>query len=63
MVIDPAQARSTPAWLLMPYGNPSACWGCGLEADVVKPASFRHPVFGPNPNLCTYCVELRDVVR
>lgn len=50
-----------PAATLPPYGDPDACWDCGLEADAVTNTAFRHPLYGRRLNLCRYCRDLREV--
>ncbi|MFB4306957.1 hypothetical protein [Actinomadura sp. GTD37] len=47
---------ASPLWMVEPYADPDACWGCGLE-----PAHEPHPMAGLL--LCWWCRELHEVDR
>lgn len=47
---------SSPVWIVEPYADRRACWGCGLELD-----GEPHSLTGLR--LCGWCRELYDVDR
>lgn len=56
--------RRQPPWtpetfLDRPYGDPDACWGCGLDAYRAGP-DFHWYSHMPIP-LCEFCGQLRDI--
>lgn len=50
----PWQPTLSPLWIVEPYADRRACWGCGMKA-----AERAHPVTGLR--LCSYCRELHEV--
>lgn len=49
--------KTVPLWTIEPYGDPEACWGCGLEAEIEERDPFNVRRF------CRYCAELKQVDR
>lgn len=47
------RAKTDPAWLHTPYAGPNACYGCGLEPEVMNPGQWI---------LCRWCNELRAIL-
>jgi len=45
---------TSPEWIVIPYADPHACWGCGLEPE------GPHRALG-GCRLCWWCTELLDV--
>lgn len=68
--IAPSMMPSIPRWLIEPYADRNACWGCGLEpsqGDICIPEEIWTEGHGASTierftdaRLCRWCDELRQ---